>query len=492
MAESTSDTAETTFEITVTIENDKTVRLVANDGQFTYTEKGQLVKTDLIENTIKRLEWYITNDATKSLCREPDFKLLGRCLYEVLFGDPKINTALRISHRKFNSASKTQVLTLRLVISDKAGDLSSWPWELMYFPKGEFENGFHLAGEEGELIFVRQTLDGEPKKISASNREIIIVIFHFSPACNEISTENQVQAVREAIKAHKGFKLFEFKNLTFEDVENVLAGRKNPTDLHEFSQAEHLEELCKLMKDGPPDIVHIIGHGKPGELTFVKAQSTGNKRECKKPDGTVKVIDEHKPIEDPVTSEQVKGLFKGKGKKKPKLVLISTCMGAEYKHLPNGELMPSVAAELARDADIPAVIAMRYETNGEEMIPFATRFYEEIVAGKEVGYAVAAARFYLGGRPNADNQLWAHTRFASPILYLNARSLSFIPPKDVIEPETQKVAGEQGLQGGEPGKESTYQSVPPKESSSALDSISVHQAPLQDSVELLVSESKTQ
>jgi hypothetical protein len=356
--------------------------------------EGKVLRDDLTMLTIDRVSHWVANYDT--YCRREDLRLLGLCLYTVLF-----NGAVREEFEKTYNVFKEQKandkslrLRLSLVFHKKAKDLPTYPWEFICMQThGSFS---FLAGEETQLILTRYVPESEivsekkPDELKPEERPLRILIVSVQP--RELDTTDPHTAVTE--------------------IENIVTGirglQPNPAFHVEYLENPTFDELDVAITNNKPHIFHFIGHGEEGKIALMKDPETIAFERAQAKDGRV---DEAAWI-DSIT---VKNLFTDH---QPRLVFLHSCKGAASQlESPSLQTFNSTARELVY-ANIPVVVAMQYDITNPDALDFAKTFYQQISQGKLIDEAVQAGRQVLGKKPPS----WNHRRFGTPVVYLQTKN----------------------------------------------------------------------
>jgi hypothetical protein len=175
------------------------------------------------------------------------------------------------------------------------------------------------------------------------------------------------------------------------ELEEALAGAKSMglVELSWVTGPDTVEQLRRELRSSW-HVLHFIGHGdfddnnKLGFLAFENAAGQ----------------------EHAIPANLLGGLLRNTG---IRLVVLNSCRGA---FAGRGGLLTSTAARLA--LDVPAVVAMQTEISDLAAVQFAGEFYERLLEGLRVEFAVAEARFDLAIRAPTSAIEWP-----APVVYLS-------------------------------------------------------------------------
>jgi hypothetical protein len=243
--------------------------------------------------------------------------------------------------------------------------------------------GFFFAGQRTELILTRNvppsdSIDG-PGEIETGKLRILVAL---STPDGEGNIDTQ--EVRNLIEQIRQME-------TKPDLQ-LLDGEKCTTD-----------QFTSLMTEFKPHIVHFIGHGKAGEVAFIKEKTDPDFDER-----TTKQLQARW-----IKAEQLGGMI-GNCRPRPRLVFLHACKGAAST---SNEAFNNCARALVY-AHVPAVVAMQYNISNNDAALFAKTFYGLLGHGRDIDEAVKAGRLALG----KTYPMWEHPRFATPVVYQQTNS----------------------------------------------------------------------
>jgi hypothetical protein len=336
-----------------------------------------------------------------------DLKVIGLNLHHILFTDERIQKGFNDVYKQFEADAARDPdrrLRVRLVFGKGAESVSRLPWEFLFIPGDPKPlQGFFFAGQRTELILTRHVpsenvlplMDG-PAKIESEKLRILVAL---STPKGEGNIDTQELRTL----------LDQIKQMPIRPQLEYLEGEQCTTD-----------EFTAKLTAFKPHIVHFIGHGKEGQLAFIKKITDDD-------------YDEHVQGTQArwVLAEQLGGMI-ANCRPRPRLVFLHACKGAAST---SNDTFNSCARELVY-AQVPAVVAMQYNISNRDAALFAKTFYEALGLGSDLDEAVKAGRLALG---NA-YPMWAHPRFATPVVYLQSDQ----PIVRRIQEQPGKSAGQDG------------------------------------------------
>lgn len=364
------------------------------EDEYYRKAKGEIQIDNLTRRTIERLNYWVANYG--KTCNRKDLEILGEHLYNLLFNtaDPGSKTTIKKEFEttysyfeKEKQRDPDQRLRLVLIFYPASGELLSYPWEFLFMPRAN--EGFFLAGKKTELILTRFVPEtGIQHRVRGDGPLRILIAFCHPREEGSIEAEDIINEIVNLRSDH-----LEIKKLN------------NPP----FTQ---LKEEINTFK---PDILHFIGHGRPGEIAFIK-EADELKEE-------VDLKGKEKAEEATwIDSKTVIELFT---EHQPHFVFLHACKGAVAESL---DSFKSTARELVY-SKVPVVVAMQYEISNEDALIFAKKFYQQIGEGKHIDEAVSEARYQLGTFP-PNRRAWNDRSFGTPIVYLQEQSeIPIITPR---------------------------------------------------------------
>ncbi len=371
------------IDCTLTIRDNKNIEYV---DHYKRDALGEIRIDDLTLKTIKRLKHWVDRDEH---CNRQDLEILGEQLYNLIFStvNPEKKMTVREAfERTFDvfeeekQKGSDQRLRLFLVFHKEAVDWASYPWEFLFMPRNA--EGFFLAEKKTDLILTRFVPEVVIKDRKPDLPLKILIAFSHPRDLPRIVVDDFIKAM-EALKS--------------KDIDVKLL--ENP------SQSQLKNEMDE---DGfKPDILHFIGHGKPGFIALNKEEEQLKvERKLKKSNEEVK---DYFWIDNKTVVE----LFRVHH---PYFVFLHACKGAEQD---SWDSFKDTARELVH-SKIPVVVAMQYEISENDASIFAIKFYQQISIGKCIDEAVSEARYALG--TIVGRQAWDDRSFGTPVVYLQSGS----------------------------------------------------------------------
>jgi hypothetical protein len=364
-----------------------------DDSLYFRRESGNHRSGTLGPDTLARDTIKVLNDlvARYQKCSGDELTILGRHLYEVAFGDPQLRDAFENTYEVWKKTAGSDRLRLRLVITRNAEVVGKYPWEFLFMPRGE--GGFFLAGEETQLILTRYVppAGGLPAAQQGDATKLGILVVQSQPPSPLLTEVSADELIRDLLRLQS---------------EHV--------DVVEY-HAPTREGLRDALKKHTPQIVHFIGHGRPGAIALHKSAETlvDARAELVAAGGNPDDVDHA----DWADERSICALLReglNPGTSTGRLVFLHACHGAT----PGAALdtFRSVARDLAGQERIAAVVAMQYEISNTDAQLFARAFYDRIREGDAVDEAVTYARRELGLAPG--RQAWNDRSFGTPVIYV--------------------------------------------------------------------------
>jgi CHAT domain len=348
------------------------------------TVKGKIITSNVSLDPLRRYtisvftDWLLRN----SISQREELVVLGSNLYKALFEginqDGHAGEISRFFKADFDDIKNdpSQALRLMLEFKTRAGKLGEMPWEYIYYPDGDDENGFFVGGN-ARLVLTRHVphIDEDRfKNLQAQAKKVRVLIVTSEPEDrNELDT-SVINRIRR---------------LDSIDVKRLPRPNK--------------DNLKRLVNDFKPHIFHFIGHGRfidekdheHGELAFVDEKNQTN---------WVPDVDLAYCFE----SHQ------------PHLIFLQACEGARSDSY---DTFKSVALQLVR-SKVPAVIAMQFEIENDISNKFAQEFYKSLGEGKPIEAAVQDGRIKIGTDKKSSN--FSTRAFGSPVVYLSLNDMILI------------------------------------------------------------------
>jgi hypothetical protein len=307
--------------------------------------------------------------------RDKEIRLLGRHLYELLFGGG-IGQLFRAAYR--NGTNKFRI---ELHFGPRALDVADLPWEFLFLPSDT--GGIFLAGQRDEIVLTRVAMSSDDLDagLATAQRPLRILVASLSPTTD---VEPVVSKVAELGRSDP-VEVTALKDPTFDELYETINGR------------------CR------PHVLHLVGHGEerglqmrrtpdPGAAALAEASRLAG---VATPDGD-RIL---------VLADTIKSLF---NEYQPYLVFLHSCDGAA-----NLRAVYSTARTIVYSS-VPAVVAMQYKIEAGDASRFVGTFYRVLADGRSVGEAVSAGRRELakGSETGVTKQDWSTRLFGTPVVYL--------------------------------------------------------------------------
>ncbi|SHM69266.1 CHAT domain-containing protein [Cryptosporangium aurantiacum] len=417
-----------TVTCTLTLKSDR-IGVYEDDAIRGVRVEAPLGGTALERQTAKILSnWVATHG---DLCRRPELQILGRHLFEIAFGGVRpgeqgapLGQAFQQTVEGFYRMGAGGVLRLRLVIDEAVQELAALPWEFLYMPwEG---SGFFLAGGKTQLVLTRyipnrDDVFGGPSTTDDSLRILIVKSQPTAPGLDSVDDDGIVEQV-------EGFA---------SDAVAV-----------ESLDSPSRDVLRTTIGHWRPHVVHLMGHGRPGEIALRAdadelARRSRHRTTQQALTGTEPAVDEADWVDaDTVCALLRQGLDEHGGP--GRLVFLHACHGASEP--PSAQSLSgfdSVARALARSERIAAVVAMQYAIENGDAKRFAQEFYRRLFDQMAVDEAVTWARHELGEAGHRGHQAWSHRNFGTPVIYLRSSDPFF---RRAARPVVTRVSPQQGQQ----------------------------------------------
>jgi tetratricopeptide (TPR) repeat protein len=307
--------------------------------------------------------------------RQGDIRSLGHRLRTFLLPDE----AATMFSSCFRKLTDEEVLRVRIDIEPDARDLEyyRWPWEYLYHSE------------------IARFLATDPR----------ITLSRYDPPGPEgLRTMQPVESLRILVIVSKPKRSMENRPLG-----GVLAGKVVDTvrDLADgLPSVEHVEVLEQAERRAiretvgkvHPHVVHFIGHGYSSDL-----------------DGYLALQMADGETADWCSATDFSFLF---SRHPPRLVVLQACESGRTDTV--GSV--SVASQLVRQHNLPAVVAMQYQISNQTAIGFAERFYECLSGGSAVDVAVQAAREEITCLEGPGKIMLGHDMpdFGIPVLFMRS------------------------------------------------------------------------
>jgi hypothetical protein len=308
-------------------------------------------------------------------------QVVGRALYAALTADPEGMTALRTVR---DAAVATGArLTFQLHFAPDTMELAALPWELLWG-----DEPTPLLVSRGQLASCTRHLD-LAEAVPPAHRTALPL--RIQPVIAQAGIEPAWAAADRAARLQAWQPLIATDQVVM---------------LHEVSPATRSALFDALQAGTPPDIVHLVCHGKYEEQMGYLVLDT--------PDGNWDIA----PI------SQLVPLFHG-----VRMVVISACQSAMMGAQPADPLRSSIALALST-AGVPIVVAMQLTIRVEAANRAIAILYQQLAQRANVQTALARARQALYVEAT-DGASWY-----VPTLSIRARDEG---PVYLIAPPTQSV-----------------------------------------------------
>ncbi|VVB92339.1 CHAT domain protein [uncultured archaeon] len=358
--------------------------------------EGKIQTDDLTLRTIKSFNKWVDSDkpSLNPCCNREDLEVLGEHLYKLLFTADLAKmfeeSYINFEREKFENPEKR--LRLILIFYPEAENWALYPWEFLFMPYKPA--GFFLASKTTDLILTRFVPEaGVLHKEREEGPLKILIAFSHPRELQTITADDIIEQI---------------KNLKTEGIIEV----DEPLDNPSFTV---LKEKINSFK---PDILHFIGHGKPGKIAFIKEE------EDLRYEKTMKGPENAEEAEW-IESKMMNVLFDAH---QPHFVFLHACWGAIKESF---EGFKSTARELVY-SKIPVVVAMQYEISNADAVTFAAKFYQQIGEGKQIDEAVSEARYALATRSVGTGRVraaWNDRAFGTPVVYLQTETPLNVPKR---------------------------------------------------------------
>jgi hypothetical protein len=349
------------YELTITVEDKHNVRADRDDhGQ----KRATIDANPLRLETIEVFRGWLSQ---KKVTARDELKVLGKHLYELLFGGG-MDAYLDATLARVPSGDR---LRLQLAFADEAAELASLPWEYLFHPRKDW-----FFSTAVDLVLSRYMPDEEGREdtLVPPEHRVKLLIAVSQPAELEPVLEKPViEAVRKLAESH-------------------------PIDVEVLEGASVDLFLDKLDSSSPPHVVHFIGHGrfneqhKRGEIAFLDLDAD--------------TADWRADFEFADFFKQLRAV--------PRLAFLHMCEGGKVDFRAS---FAGLAPKLIRNG-VQAVVAMQYPITNKAAIAFSRAFYAELAQGTPVDHAVQVGRWRI---TLSDRLAYDSRVFGTPVLYMRSR-----------------------------------------------------------------------
>ena len=338
----------------------------------------------------------------RDLFQKEDFELLGEMLSKILFGKTNNIKDFRNYIMKdveqsleINNASSQKTCRIFLEFDEKSG-VAMLPWEYTLYKTRSLKDAksVYLSANLKSRFNLMRRVKENSFDCTESDRLFIIVIVNVDGNGDVIPRiDSRIGELSKVKSTFKGLQEDFPDSLEIEYIE--------ATSFNKIKQeVESIYQKWEAKFGQPVNyVVHYLGHAmlenQVGKLVF-KNQDTG------KPDWFEDKRFASLFNEDKLNIQQ------------PCLVCFQACDSAKIGSY--NETLRGVAYEFTK-INIPAVIGMQNEIDTPHSCAFFSRFYENILKGKDVAEAVTAGRDYLG-REFDETEAYINNSFGSPVLFI--------------------------------------------------------------------------
>jgi tetratricopeptide (TPR) repeat protein len=270
---------------------------------------------------------------------------------------------------------------VRVQVPKGASWLLDRPWELAH--RGD---GIRLAEQPVSLVFETVTAATGKEVPPAALR--ILAVF-------SLPSDAQALALRREL-------------MTIEQIVRQVSGSGRAIELHVLHYGATRDRLSQRLSDPQGwDIVHLAGHGRPGEL----------------------LTDDGHGRSETVTADEITGMLRPSARRL-KLMVLSWCgsgggAAARWDDEEDIEPAPALPIRLASGLSC-AVLAMRYPLADEFAVEFTREFYLRLLSGGAASTAVREAMTELRRRSDSAGRAWRPLWSATPVL-ISAGTADLMP-----------------------------------------------------------------
>ncbi|HEY6189879.1 MAG TPA: CHAT domain-containing protein [Pyrinomonadaceae bacterium] len=350
-------------ELTLTVQNDKHVRLQTRGGGQGDTQPANLDKLTL--STIDVFQkWLVAG----KISERREMEVLGMHLYSVLF-QGKIEEYFRL---QLGKVPKGERLRLQLTFDDDVSDLASLPWEYLYFPGTQVREGFFFSTHVDLVLSRYMPLEDDRESLAPDESPLRVLIAVSKPTDDTLGpviADPVIEAIQKLTERHAV-----------------------KVDVLDKPTIDNFYEALRTFK---PHVLHFIGHGRYYDKK-----------------GEIAMLDTDEKSVTWVGDQQFADFFTY-AQTIPRLVFLHLCEGGKVDFDAN---FAGVAPKLIR-AKIQAVVAMQYPITNKAAIAFSRQFYRKLAEGKPVDDAVQEGRWMITMN---DPQTYNSRIFGTPVLYMRS------------------------------------------------------------------------
>ena len=365
-------------ELTVTVQDDRHVRIAQHDGAEAF---GSLELGALHQNLIGLFQDWLNQG---KISERRELEIFGALLYQALFrGEVEM-----LFDKALDRLASDEHLRVQLSFQEEAAGLARLPWEFLYRPDTETRRGFFLATSKDLALSRYLPLQTGRQATLAPEKGPLRVLV--AVTATEKPAETAAQPVIATIQKLSSKLPIAVEVLNEPTLENFL---------------DKLDEIR-------PHVLHFITQSQ------LLADAKESQIALLEPDG--------KSIKW-VTDKDFADLFVEMGAI-PRLIFLQGSGGGAVDFKAG---FAGMAPQLIR-AEAQAVVAMQGAISHAAATTFSTRFYWELLRGAPVDQAVQSARGRIKAIADAENVLVKD--FGLPVLYMRSRT-GIIQPSPVPTPE---------------------------------------------------------
>jgi ligand-binding sensor domain-containing protein len=276
--------------------------------------------------------------------------------------------------------------------------LAVWPWEVTQ-PPGLEPLGLnpataisHWLPSLGQAESHTDEADPNVPLVTPipQNRNLVILLVVASPRMPPAFKEWELPQLDVTTERKRLEEALEGKRATI----RVLAGVRAEGKETEFNMQEALNNELVNQEEGPPDVVHFIGHAD---------------FHPRKPDEIVLYLEDQRGMFYPLGASDLVNMIRDSQKLVggPRMLVLNACRTAEIN---GAAALEGLVPQLITQTGLMAVVGMQYKIEDDAAAAFASTFYRELVQTQPVDYAVAVARRDI-------SRLGGHS-WAAPVLYM--------------------------------------------------------------------------
>lgn len=378
-------TAEVEFEdeITVEVSANEIVVKGPNGREPRGSRKDDPFKIEIIV-TLQRL-LSRDSDLEGVFRNREDFKLLGKLLFDTLFGEP--SNARDYFFEVLQKATLPGQLRVLLQFRSDANDLAKLPWEYI-FCESSAGNGFFVCTRSQIILsrFIPPELSIRQPLASGQTVVNLLIVVCTPRDLGEALEERTIETIERLVESNPDVSI----RLS------VITGAPAPLTPTVF---------LKYLQDFRPDILHFIGHGQMVTVDDV----TKGQIALQKSSGSLWWYDD----------EEFAGLFV-QAAVQPRLVFLQFCEGGRVDFEAK---FAGVASQLIIKAGVQVVVAMQHRISNRAAIDFSREFYQKLFSTGRVDVAVQEGRSAF----NLSEKFSTSRVFGTPVIYLRSKDAEIFP-----------------------------------------------------------------